>query len=178
MSSYKSGCILLDGTGQDNHQVFTAKIHPFKNTLQCRPDLIIKYNDQTILYEFKSVSEIHYLKNPGYDYMHAQVWCYRFIEDFRIDKYYLFRYYEDPSTFGAFPRRTELHDTELSDQKFTPLFEQYLDAIKIINRIRTSPNRPYSNNIIYKFNMTINAPEKCHNCIYYGKYCDPKCKPK
>jgi hypothetical protein len=179
MSSYhKTGSILLDGTGKDNRQVFNAKIHPLKENLQCRPDLIIKDIGQTILYEFKSVSEIHYLYNPGYDYMHAQVWCYRFIEDFKIDRYYLFRYFKDPFTLGAFPRRTELHNTELSDRKFFPLFERYLDAIKTINSIRTAPNRSYPSNIIDKFNAPINAPEKCHNCIYYGKYCDPKCKPR
>jgi hypothetical protein len=54
MGRHKKGSILLDGTGQDNYQTFMANIQPLKTALQCRPDLIIKHEDKTILYEFKS----------------------------------------------------------------------------------------------------------------------------
>jgi hypothetical protein len=80
---------------------------------------------------------------------------------------------------GAFPSITEIKNTELSDEKFIPLFEQYIDAIKTINRIRTAPMRPYSNNILSKFYKPINEPEKCDNCIYSRyEYCDPRYRPR
>lgn len=179
MTRYKTGSILFDGTGRANKHSFTTNISPFKVTLHCRPDLIIKHEDQTILYEFKSVGERHYLTYPEFDSTHAQVWCYRFIKDFKTDRYYSFRYFEDPSMQGAFPSITELKNTELSDEKFIPLFKQYIDAIKTINRIRTAPMRPYSNNILSKFYKPINEPEKCDNCIYSRyEYCDPRYRPR
>lgn len=179
MTRYKTGSILMDGTGRANKRSFTANISPCKTTLQCRPDLIIKNEEQIILYEFKAVGEQRYLKYPEYDSAHAQVWCYRFIEDFKIDEYYLFRYFEDPFMHGAFPRITELQNTESSDEKFISIFEQYIEAIKVLNRIKTAPNRSYSNNIIAKFYKPINAPDKCFNCIYnVDNICKPKFRPR
>lgn len=176
---HKTGSVLFDGTGQANYQSFTTKMHTFKTTLQCRPDLIVKHEDQTILYEFKAVGKCHYRLMPEFDSSHAQVWCYRSIKDFKIDKYYLFRYYEDPFNFDAFPNIKELKSIELSDEKFIPHFEQYIDAIKVLNRIKTAPNRSYSNNIIAKLYKPINAPDKCFNCIYnVDKICKPKFRPR
>ena len=169
--------IIFDGSGKDNQQNFQAYIKTDTLTiaLQCRPDLILKRAGQTILYEFKAVSDAYYLRYPEYDSVHAQVWCYRFIEHFKIDRYYLFRYYVDPFMWNVYPNEKELTEEDLSDEKFIPLFEKYLSFIKTLNSgIRSSKNEFDLN----RLNRPVNQPYKCHHCIYYGLYCNPQCEAK
>lgn len=168
--------IIFDGTGKDNQQLFPANIKPLGIILQCRPDLIIKRTDQTILYEFKAVSNSSYLWYPEYDSVHAQVWCYRFIEHFKIDKYYLFRYYEDPFMYGVFPKENELTTEALDDNKFIPLFTDYLNVIEALNNAKEASKKEYKLDLT-KLNRPVNQPNKCHYCLYYGIYCNPDCSP-
>lgn len=165
--------IIFDGTGKDNQKTFPAKIH--NETLQCRPDLILRRDDQTVLYEFKAVSDSRYLQYSEYDSVHAQVWCYKFIEHFIIDKYLLFRYYEDPFMWNSFPKETELTEEKLSDDKFIPLFEKYLNIIKIFNKGNSLSKEELD---LINSNRPVNQPDKCHYCIYYSIYCDPQCEAK
>lgn len=169
--------IIFNGTGKDNEQTFDADIKPLGITLQCRPDFIIKRAEQTILYEFKVVSDPSYLRYPEYDSVHAQVWCYRFIERFKIDKYYLFRYYKDPFMYGAFPKETELTTETLDDKKFIPLFRDYLNVIETLNNAQKLSKKEYNKLDLTKLNRPVNQPNKCHHCIYYGIYCSPDCLP-
>jgi hypothetical protein len=169
--------IIFDGTGKDNNQLFPAKINPFNVILQCRPDLIIKRSEQIILYEFKAVGNVNYLWYSEYDSVHAQVWCYRFIEYFKIDKYYLLRYYIDPFMQGAFPKETELTEEKLNDDKFVPLFEKYINVIETLNNANRASKKEYKLDLT-KLNRPVNQPDKCHHCIYYSFYCTPECGPK
>lgn len=169
--------IIFDGTGKDNHQTFPANIKTETNTatLQCRPDLILERDRQVILYEFKAVSDARYLWYPEYDSVHAQVWCYRFIENFNVDRYFLFRYHEDPFKWNVFPIQKELTKENLSDEKFIPIFEKYLSFIKTLQSgIRSTKNEFDLN----RLNRPVNQPDKCHHCIYYGLYCNPECETK
>lgn len=168
--------IIFDGTGKDNRQLFPANIKPFGIILQCRPDLVIKRTGHIILYEFKAVSNSSYLWYPEYDSVHAQVWCYRFIDHFKIDKYYLFRYYEDPFMRGVFPKETELTTEDLDDKKFVPLFTDYLNVIETLNNAKNISKNEYKLDLT-KLNRPVNQPNKCHHCIYYGIYCNPDCSP-
>lgn len=169
--------IIFNGTGKDNQGFFLTNISPFNVTLQCRPDLVITRSNQTILYEFKAVSDLNYLWYSEYDSNHAQVWCYSFIKDFQIDKYYLFRYYEDPFKLGAFPRVIELTEKSLSNEKFSPLFEKYVSVIEVLNNSNKSTKKKYQLDLT-KLNRPVNQPHKCHHCIYFGSYCSPECEPK
>ena len=168
--------ILFNGTGKDNKQHFSAKINPFDVTLQCRPDLIIMRSRQIVLYEFKSVGDANYLWYSEYDSVHAQVWCYSFIEHFKFDKYYLFRYYVDPFKRGAFPKESELTKENLSGEKFTPLFEKYLNVIEILNNANRASKKEFKLDLT-KLNRPVNQPDKCHHCLYYCLYCTPECEP-
>jgi hypothetical protein len=164
--------IVFVGTGKDNEQTFPAKIN--SETLQCRPDLILRRDDQTVLYEFKAVSDFRYLQYSEYDSIHAQVWCYKFIEHFKIDKYLLFRYYEDPFKWNVFPKETELTEEKLSDDKFISLFEKYLNLIKKLNSAKVTPKNGFD---LDRLNRPVNQPDKCHHCIYYI-LCNPQCEAK
>lgn len=169
--------VIFDGTGRENQQTFpvTIKAEKLNATLQCRPDLILRRDNRTILYEFKAVSDARYLRYPEYDSVHAQVWCYRYIEDFKIDKYYLFRYYVDPFLWGVFPTEKELTNENLSDEKFGPLFEKYLSFIKTLRTGKRSSKVELDLN---RLNIPVNQPDKCHHCIYYNnQYCTPQCEP-
>ena len=167
--------IVFDGTGKENQQTFPAhiKTDTLNETLQCRPDLILKREDQIFLYEFKAVSDAKYLSFTEYDSIHAQVWCYRFIDYFDIDKYFLFRYYEDPFMWGVFPKEKELTEENLSDEKFAPLFKKYLSLIKTINSADKTLKIELD---LDRLNRPINQPDKCNRCIYYNLYCEPKCE--
>ncbi|NCD03974.1 MAG: hypothetical protein EOM00_13475, partial [Clostridia bacterium] len=158
--------IIFDGTGKDNQEFFFANIRQINVELHCRPDLIITRDNKIILYEFKAVSDINYLWYSGYDSNHAQIWCYSFIKDFEIDKYYLLKYFEDPFKQGTFPREIEITKDLLSDEKFIPLFQDYLNVIETLNRSRKSLNKNY-NLDLNKLNIPINQPQKCHHCIYF-----------
>lgn len=166
--------VIFDGTGRDNQQFFPANIEPLGIVLQCRPDLIIKKSGWAILYEFKAVGNHRYLRYPEYDPVHAQVWCYSFIKHFKIDKYYLFRYYEDPFIYGAFPEITELTTGILDDKKFIPLFTNYASVIETLNNARKTLKNIYKLDLT-KLNRPVNQPDKCHHCIYYDIYCKPDC---
>ena len=168
--------VIFDGTGKNNQQFFVSKIIPFNVTLQCRPDLIINMSNQNILYEFKAVSKPSYLWYSEYDSNHAQIWCYKFIQDYKIDKYFLFRYFEDPFTQGAYPREIELTDEDLDNEKFSRLFEKYLNVIEVINKYHKFRNKEY-NLDLNELNRPVNQPHKCHHCIYFGNYCTPECDP-
>ena len=170
--------IIFDGTGKDNQQTFPAIINTNKIyvTIQCRPDLILRRANNTVLYEFKSVSDSGYLFNSEYDSVHAQIWCYRFIEHFKIDKYFLFRYFEDPFKWNTFPKETELTEEKLSDDKFIPLFEKYLKTVEILNKGYRISEEELG---FISFNKPVNQPDKCHHCMYYdSNYCKPQCEPK
>lgn len=169
--------IIFDGTGKDNQQNLLAHISldALNISLQCRPDLIIRRTNQIILYEFKAVSDPYYLRLPEYDSAHAQVWCYRFIENLKAEKYYLFRYYIDPFRKGDFPRETDLTEEKLSDEKFFPLFKEYINLIEIFNNESLETNKDFD---LDRLNRPVNQPNKCHHCIYYGTYCDPKCRAR
>lgn len=169
--------IVFDGTGKDNQQTFPSNINTntFNSILQCRPDLILRRANQTILYEFKAVSDARYLWYSEYDSVHAQVWCYRFIDYFKVDKYCLFRYYEDPFIQGTFPIEKELTKENLSDEKFIPLYEKYLSLIKTLNNVDKSSKKAFD---LTRLNRPVNQPDKCHHCLYYNLYCNPQCEPK
>jgi hypothetical protein len=169
--------IIFNGTGKDNQEFFLAEISPLNVKLHCRPDLIITRGNQTILYEFKAVSDLNYLWYSEYDSNHAQMWCYSFIEDFKIEKYYLLRYFEDPFKQGTFPREIEITKALLSDEKFIPLFQDYLTVIETLNSSSKSSKKRY-NLDLNKLNRPVNQPQKCHHCIYFGLYCSPECEPK
>lgn len=169
--------IVFDGTGKENQQTFPANIKTNKlnETLQCRPDLILKRAEQTVLYEFKAVSDARYLKYFEYDSVHAQVWCYRFIDYFKVDKYYLLRYFVDPFMRGAYPKVKELTEENLNNEKFAPLFEKYISLIRTLNNANKSSKKDFDFDIL---NRPVNQPDKCHHCIYYNLYCKPKCEAK
>lgn len=169
--------VLFDGTGKENQQMFPANINTLNVTLQCRPDLIIRRSNQTIMYEFKAVGDASYLWHTEYDSYHAQVWCYSFIEHYKIDKYFLFRYYEDPFRQGAFPKESELTKEHLSDEKFIPLFEKYLNVIETLNNANRSSKKEYNLDLT-KLNRPVNQPDRCHHCIYYKSLCSPECEPE
>jgi len=169
--------IIFDGTGKDNQQTFPANINTntINVTFQCRPDFILRRVNHTILYEFKAVSDSRYLFNSEYDSVHAQVWCYRFIESLKIDKYLLFRYYEDPFMYNVFPKETELTEEKLNDNKFIPLFEKYLKIVEILNKDNSLLKEELD---LISSNRPVNQPDKCHHCMYYSIYCEPQCEAK
>ena len=169
--------IIFDGTGKDNKQTFSANISTDKINviLQCRPDLILRRANNTVLYEFKSVGDSGYLFYSEYDSVHAQIWCYRFIEHFKIDKYFLFRYHEDPFKWNTFPKETELTEEKLSDDKFIPLFEKYLKTVEILNKGDGLSKEELN---FINSDRLVNQPDKCLHCIYYGEYCVPQCETK
>lgn len=175
--------ILFDGTGKNNYNFLTSEIESVRINMHCQPDLIISKGKKNLLFEFKAVKKLEYLKLREFDSVHAQVWCYTNLKELRIDEYHLLRYFIDPCGILPFsfiysPPYPYIHKKltpyELDPGKFERLFERYIATIKFIK-----PNDNVTKEQIFiKFKDTkakelvstlFMAPNnrrvKCSNCI-------------
>ena len=167
--------MLFNGTGESHDNPLTSKIKSLDISIQCKPDLIIKKDNETILYEFKAVSDFIYLLLTEFDSYHAQVWCYTALEDMLIDKYYLVRYFIDPF-IHPLTQIKQLTTVELDQTKFEKLFELYINAMEKVKEMDLQIRKGIKPRMLSLdlFNKPKNKDEiklKCSHCRYNRDVC-------
>lgn len=178
--------IVFDGTGKDNLKRLTSEIESV--SMRCKPDLIINKDGHNLLFEFKKVDKPGYLDLPEFDSVHAQVWCYTKLKEYKINEYHLLRYYKDPYGTFAFssPRRYThkmydhkvLSSNELVSSRFIRIFEEYIKLVELFklkeyerkDLILMNPN---DKELVLSICKLPNKKDlKCPNCIRRKKgYC-------
>lgn len=154
--------ILYNGTAEGSDYFLTSEIKYMKVNMQCKPDLIIFKDNKNLLFEFKAVRDLGYLLLNEFDSYHAQVWCYTFLKEIRIDDFFLMRYHIDPCE-NPFTVLKNLTPFELDTSKFIILFKQYTEAIISLK------NKDYKVASILIDNIPKEEKEKkvkCSHCIY------------
>lgn len=160
--------ILFNGT-DDSYTFLTAYFPNQKRKINCKPDLIVRKGKEIILFEFKAMSDIFYTILSPLDSVLAQVWCYTKLDEVKIDKYFLMKYYLDPIENPTVI--TELTANELDNLKFEDLFENYLTVVDTLNHITKSNSRNLNSSVLLELQENLNMPNndvdkkiKCSNC--------------
>jgi hypothetical protein len=86
----------------------------------------------------------------------AQVWCYTKLEEVKIDKYFLMKYYLDPIENPTVI--TELTANELDNLKFEDLFENYFTVVDTLNHITKSNSRNPNSSVLLELQENLNMP--------------------
>lgn len=166
--------VLYVGINDKNSTSVVTEIASLGVKMQCKPDLIVRYKNRTRLFEFKSVGEAETLKKMEFDSYHAQVWCYKHLNNFEIDDYYLFRYFKNPYTpipktyeyrYINKPYEKKRLVNEIESSKFLNHFEEYVNAVEILKQL----DRNKIQNLIEKLKTDFSPKNdflKCTKCYY------------
>lgn len=160
--------ILFNGTGQDNLHFLSSENQTLNFKIQCKPDLIFKYNNRIHLFEFKAVKHIEYLEFEEFDSVQAQVWCYTFIKEFNINSCSVLKYFKDPFT-KACARPREISALVFNSLKYENLFSNYIKAIEVI-----SSNGKIGDSSSVQSMPTNRKDSKCRHCAYNDLFCNPR----
>jgi len=152
---YNTNRIIYNGTQQEK-EVKTLNAFINGNSLNCKPDLIINKDNKNILFEFKATSKQTNLFLSPLISFYAQVWCYSYIKEIKIDEFHLIRYFIEPDDTFTQDEKIAFENTNQYEQ----LFEDYIKAIEI-----------YQDGVKSKMLSVLHPPKEnviaiCKSCVY------------
>lgn len=161
--------IVFNGTGLNNYDYLTTKVSINNEKMLCQPDLILEVNNKNLLFEFKATSEEIYAFLETFDSVYAQIWCYSYIEEIKIEEFYLLKYFVDPFE-NPFNDLSKLTNKELDSAKFLLKYDNYIQWLSLINQVNDKGMSIANLFLELGFNK-LNIPStdselkiKCSNC--------------
>ncbi|MFW6026900.1 MAG: hypothetical protein ACOCRX_11210 [Candidatus Woesearchaeota archaeon] len=166
-STFDESEIIFDGTTAEKKLLKTNLVIDNKRIL-AKPDLILELHKSNsiynVLFEFKAVKKKEYLKLDVFDSILAQLWCYTYLVDIKIDAYFLLRYHKNPLEKNNV-KSQRFTKEDLNNKGFDSLFGQYVQAIKKLEEANSIDPSVDSSS----FNPPVKEEDikrKCKNCSY------------
>lgn len=176
---YSVNEIIFDGTGESRRLIETEIIVGNK-PIYAKPDFIanVGIQNEINLYEFKAVSKLEYLEEIPFESVKAQIWLYQNLKDFKINNYYLLRYFKNPMELGNV-KLIKIDYYKSSQKYFYENFKKYIKAFKKISKkmndsdlaLFDPSDSSAANNIL--FNPPKHKEEKWKKCsgCSFNSYC-------